>query len=150
MTYLALQEIDDGGNAATWGTTSPTGNTSRRRHRQLTRNSLKAAHFLDPERGRGKPFRRSCNVLDWQPGAPPGDEATCNLRGAVAQCRLRSHGVLAEVDRPLALGPEDVASQRYRNRPRRSAVAAALELRPEVQQARVSLLQKRPHLLRVE
>src|SRR6266536_312212 len=82
----------------------------------------------------------SFDLVDGQSRAAQGDEAACNLRGAVAQCRLRSHGVLAEIDRPLALGLEDVASQRYWNRARRSTVAAALDLRPEVEQDRVSAL----------
>jgi hypothetical protein len=58
--------------------------------------------------------------------------------------------VLAKVDRALTLGLENVTRQRDRNRTRRSAVPAALELRAELEQARVSSLEERADLLRVD
>jgi hypothetical protein len=76
--------------------------------------SLAAAGAFVPRSG-------SFDAVERQPGAAPSDEATCDLSSTVAQRRLRTHGVLAEVDRPLA-GLEDVASQRCGNRPRRGAV----------------------------
>jgi hypothetical protein len=50
----------------------------------------------------------SIDVLDRQAGALPRDEAAGNLGCAVSQRGFRSDGVLAEVDRPLPFGAEEV------------------------------------------
>jgi hypothetical protein len=49
--------------------------------------------------------------------------------------------VLAEVDRPLALGLEEVTRERGWDRARRSTVVATLDLSPKIEQARLSALE---------
>lgn len=75
-------------------------------------------------------------------GRPARCQATSagNLSCAVTQRSFRSDGVLAEVDRSLSFGIEDVPCERDGDRAWRGAVAAALEFGPEVEQLRLAVL----------
>ena len=58
--------------------------------------------------------------------------------------------MLAEVDRSLTFRLEYVARQRDRDGSRRSAMAAALDTRAQVEQTHLSLLHQRPNLARLQ
>lgn len=90
-----------------------------------------------------RPFDREFRAL-------PGDEAAGDLGRAGAKRQLRSHRMLAEVKRPLALGLQHMARERDGNRAGRRAVTSALDPRPYVEQAHLAALQQRPGLARVD
>jgi hypothetical protein len=90
------------------------------------------------------------DLLNRQVGALPCGEPAGDFGGSSAQRQLRTHRVLAQIDRALTLRVEQVPWQGNGNRARRSAVTPALVLRAQVQQPRIATLQKLPHLLRIE
>ena len=80
----------------------------------------------------GSPARRvdSIRLFDREFRALPGDEAAGHLGRAGAKRQLRSHRMLAEVERALALGLQHMARERDGNRAGRRAVTSALDPRP--------------------
>lgn len=79
--------------------------------------------ILRSEMHSSRPFDREFCAL-------PGDEAAGDLGRAGAKRQLRSHRMLAEVERALALGLQHMARERDGNRAGRRAVTSALDPRP--------------------
>jgi uncharacterized protein (TIGR00369 family) len=92
----------------------------------------------------------SLDLHYWKPGVLPGDEAAGHLDGPAAQRQLGAHGMLAQVDRALAFGLDQVSRQPHRDGAWWGTVPSPLDFGPQVQQAHLAALQLRPDLMRVD
>src|SRR5690242_2497157 len=93
---------------------------------------------------------RSADLFDRKGGLPPGGEPSCDLCCAVAESRLGADGVLAEIDRSLALGAEDVTRERDGHCAERCSGTPPLNLGSQVQKPGLAAFKECPDLAGLE